>query len=145
MFLWKKQDHMLPPPILPPSWTGGMPCPGLEITGNKQCQSWPISQSSSLPNLLCGPPPGQTPYTSLMLALLPLLSPWIWRLKDIFVIHLFNCSRYFNSVEVTLTRQLIARDQDVVSKLAKLFSKPHLLEICLPFSNASLVILIRRP
>ena len=41
-----------PPPML---WTGGMRCPGLKITGNKQCQSWPISQSSSLPNLLCGP------------------------------------------------------------------------------------------
>ena len=39
-----------------------------------------------------------------MLVLLPLLSPWIWRLKDIFVIHLFNCSRYFNSVEVTLIK-----------------------------------------
>ena len=42
-------------PPLSMLWTGGMRCPGLKITGNKQCQSWPISQSSSLPNLLCGP------------------------------------------------------------------------------------------
>ena len=52
LLLRSSQDHMLPPPML---WTGGMRCPGLKITGNKQCQSWPISQSSSLPNLLCGP------------------------------------------------------------------------------------------